>query len=312
MHMIVKASCAPLHTYTCTYARIQIHSASPTLNTSLVQLPNGDTRAGWGQTVRATQPAVPLGPRCVLLGQEHTLSVPGSSSAVRPEVQPLGSRSATPPPPPAVMPWTLGDTRGRGSRAGRPRPQAHAVLRLTASVLVLAAGAVQDPVAPVRGADAGPRGAALDPGHQALVLHLQGQGRESSQQGAPGKPHAPPADTGAPPALGAPAAGERRFPLYLSKGRWVLATIIHQREQGWPSAAGGGGMVHHIWGLGGAPSLGLGQHSDLPQVTSGVRKCQSTLPRADGRGQAVVNELVQEGSRQRCTELWGTGGPGGA
>ena len=53
-------------------------------------------------------------------------------------------------------------------------------LSLTALVLVLAAGTVQDAIAPVRGADAGPRRAALHLGRGApLLLHLQRDGRET-------------------------------------------------------------------------------------------------------------------------------------
>ena len=66
------------------------------------------------------------------------------------------------------------------TRHGGPPPPAACTPPLTALVLVLPAGAVKDPVAPLKGADAGPRGATLHPRPCALAVHWQRGGRETA------------------------------------------------------------------------------------------------------------------------------------
>lgn len=134
----------------------------------------------------------------------------------------------TPPPrcPGRGAVWASGH---RGSLRGCTR------CRLTASVLVLPAGAVQDPVAPVRGADAGSRRAALYPGHRAFVLHLRVTGGRPSQPETRRKPHAHGARSGVLPQ--GPKQQERRTlpPSMLLRSRCVLATI-NKKQQRWQSA----------------------------------------------------------------------------
>lgn len=119
--------------------------------------------------------------RCVMLGQERTLSEPGSPSGLRPKVQPPGCGSVTYWVAVSDTGLAIMPDKGRslGTWAERLPLHVHTRPRLTTSVLILTAGAVQDPVAPLRGADAGSRGAALYPGHRAFALHWQRDRRET-------------------------------------------------------------------------------------------------------------------------------------
>lgn len=64
-------------------------------------------------------------------------------------------------------------------RAPRPQPLAACTPPLTTLVLILPAGTMKDPVAPLKGTDTGPRGATLHPRHRALALRWQREGRET-------------------------------------------------------------------------------------------------------------------------------------
>lgn len=180
--------------------------------------------------------------------------------------------------------------------------------RLTASVLVLPAGAVQDPVAPVRGADARSRRAALYPGHRAFVLHLRVTGGRPSQPETLRKPHAHSESSGV--LSQGPKRQERRTlpPSMLLRSRCVLATV-NSKEAGLavsssraPDASGRG------------RGLGLGQHpSPLchTQVTSVLHPSrESAPPRADRKGRAAGHKVAQDSHAQHvvgdaATEIQG-------
>lgn len=114
--------------------------------------------------------------RCVMQSEEHTRSEPVSSLkiGVNPRLQ-VGTHDVVDMPC-TIMPWPrwTRDTVNPGAQL-----LATCSFPLTALVLVLPAGTVQDPVTPERGADTGPRGATLHPRHRAPVLRLQRDGRET-------------------------------------------------------------------------------------------------------------------------------------
>lgn len=148
-----------------------------------------DPHRAEGEQLENTEPSSalgsPLSPSHRCEAGPAVYSEPGSLSAVRAS----GSRFSD-------LPWVPRTGRSLGIRAQRLPPRVHTLPRLTASVLVLPAGAVQDPVAPVRGADAGSRRAALYPGHGAFVLHLRVTGGRPSQPETARKPHAHSASSG--------------------------------------------------------------------------------------------------------------------